>query len=278
MIKLTGNSVFNVCVVSKDNKLYIEKSSNSENFKRLEKQINKQKEFYRKKIFNIPKIIKNYDNSFLMEYINGDSIIEYLLKSDKLQIEWLINEITKIIDSFISSCEYRFLNENILLNKINDIKNKINENKFVDNDFINIFHFLESETQNIKNIKFPVNICHGDLTLCNILIKNKEKHIFLIDFLDSFLESPIVDMVKVRQDTKYKWCINMFIEQDKINDKVEKLLDYCDLKFHNHFQKYNFYSETYKYFQIINLLRVLQYSKDKKISDSLTKNIFDCFN
>ena len=137
------------------------------------------------------------------------------------QLNWLINEIISIIDKFINDCEYKFIDEYILLNKINDIKNKINENKFINNDFKDIFYFLENETHKIKKIKLPINICHGDLTLCNILIKNKEKNIFLIDFLDSFLESPIVDMVKIRQDTKYKWCINMFIEKDKINDKIE---------------------------------------------------------
>ena len=213
-----------------------------------------------------------------MEYINGDNIIDYLLNCDKTQLNWLINEIINIINKFISDCDYKYINENILLNKINDIKNKINENKFINNDFKDIFHFLENETHKVKQIKLPINICHGDLTLCNILIKNKEKNIFLIDFLDSFLESPIVDMVKIRQDTKYKWCINMFIEKDKINTKVENLLKYCDIEFHKYFQKYNFYCETYKYFQIINLLRVLQYSKDKNISESLTKNIYDCFN
>ena len=44
-----------------------------------------------KNIFNIPKILENYDNSFLMEYISGDNIIDYLSYCDKFTVK-LVNK------------------------------------------------------------------------------------------------------------------------------------------------------------------------------------------
>ena len=82
MIKLVGNSGFDVRIICKKNKKYIEKSSDLNNFKRLKNQIKKQNKFYEKNIFNIPKILENYDNSFLMEDISGDNIIDYLSYCD----------------------------------------------------------------------------------------------------------------------------------------------------------------------------------------------------
>ena len=76
-----------------------------------------------------------------MEYISGDNIIDYLSYCDNSQLNWLINEIISIIDKFINDCEYKLIDEYILFNKINDIKNKINENKFINNDFKDIFLF-----------------------------------------------------------------------------------------------------------------------------------------
>ena len=111
MIKLVGNSGFDVRIICKKNKKYIEKSSDLNNFKRLKNQIKKQNKFYEKNIFNIPKILENYDNSFLMEDISGDNIIDYLSYCDNSQLNWLINEIISIIDKFINDCEYKFIDE-----------------------------------------------------------------------------------------------------------------------------------------------------------------------
>ena len=50
MIKLVGNSGFNVRIICKKNKKYIEKSSDLNNFERLKNQIKKQNKFYEKHI------------------------------------------------------------------------------------------------------------------------------------------------------------------------------------------------------------------------------------
>ena len=54
----------------------------------------------------------------------------------------------------------------------------------------------------LSDMLIPVGTCHGDLTFSNILFNGN--NYYLIDFLDSFIESPLLDIVKLRQDTA--WC------------------------------------------------------------------------
>ena len=44
-------------------------------------------------------------------------------------------------------------------------------------------------------IEIPMGKCHGDLTFSNILFNGN--NYYLIDFLDSFIESPLLDLVKI---------------------------------------------------------------------------------
>jgi hypothetical protein len=55
-----------------------------------------------------------------------------------------------------------------------------------------------------ETLLFPAGDCHGDLTLSNVILSHS-KGLLLIDFLDSFLESPLQDAAKIRQDLVYGW-------------------------------------------------------------------------
>lgn len=74
-------------------------------------------------------------------------------------------------------------------------------------------------------IYLPIGACHGDFTLSNVLVltplsgdglplspRAQTKDTFriaLIDFLDSFVESPLADMAKLCQDLKYGWTLRL---------------------------------------------------------------------
>ena len=44
-----------------------------------------------------------------------------------------------------------------------------------------------------------------------------------------------------------------------------------DIKVHNYFKKYMYYELIYKYFEIMNILRIIQYCKSNKIKEYLIK-------
>ena len=46
-------------------------------------------------------------------------------------------------------------------------------------------------------------------------------------------------------------------------------LNYIDNKINDYFQKYEWYNEGYKFFQILNILRILQYCKYNKVQKRL---------
>jgi len=72
----------------------------------------------------------------------------------------------------------------------------------------------------LKNYDFSTvekSICHGDLTLENILV-TEDYSLFLIDFLDSFYNSYLIDLAKLFQDLELGWAY-----RNKSNDTTREI-------------------------------------------------------
>ena len=262
-MKIKGHSSFNVKLELYKNQTVISKSSNDDNFYRLEKQIKKQENFsenYSEKFeIYVPKIIEKMNNKFLMEYIYfSENFIDFAQHGNVKKINWFLKKIILIIEKYLSFCQYDYLDKKILENKINSIEKNLINNQYIDiNDsfYKNNLKFLKNNINCLDKVKVPLGLCHGDLTFSNILIDSSEIKIYLIDFLDSFIESPILDIVKIRQDTKYYWICNMYSDFfDKNN--IILTLNYLDREIDKYFSKYEFYKKTYVFFEKLNILRV----------------------
>lgn len=105
----------------------------------------------------------------------------------------------------------------------------------------------------------PTGFCHGDLTLSNMIFKGKE--IYLIDFLDSFVESYWIDIIKLRQDCFYKWClIYNGIDSARYHIILNKLNDLLVYHFKDEIN-----NPTFQLLEAINILRIEPYiPKEKK--------------
>tara|TARA_B110000967_G_C18598019_1_gene417792 strand:- start:63 stop:722 length:660 start_codon:yes stop_codon:yes gene_type:complete len=212
-----------------------------------------------------------------MNYLsNSDNIVNYIINNSYLVIENTFIFIKNIIDTYIDNSIYKKIDKKVVSDKINSIKKNIeniNKDKFLNekeyNYIINKINILENDIEKICNINIPMGYCHGDLTLSNMLLDTIDNNIYLIDFLDSFIETPLFDIIKIRQDTKFFWSLKMLnIRVDK--NKIKIVLNYLDKKIDNYFKKYDFYNDKiYDYFEVINLLRVLQYCKNKDTKDFL---------
>ena len=283
MIKIKGHSNFEVKIIKYNNKYLIEKSSDLRNSDRLQRQIDKQISLHDNNFLdnvNVPKVIKKikseYKVFYIMEYISfSENVIDFIHKGNCLKINWFYNQLINIVESYFRKCEIKRVNYKLLFNKINSIQRNITNNKLIkENKLKLIFNYLYENMEYISNQNIPIGICHGDLTFSNILVDNNRMQLYLIDFLDSFIESPLLDIVKIRQDTKYLWTLNLY-NHNYDRNKTIIILNYLDKMIDNYFQKYDFYVNCYKYFQIINLLRVLQYSKNQTITNKLLDNIFE---
>lgn len=276
MILIPGNSGCSVEIVSDNNLTKVKKSTyNKDYVPRLKKQFEKQI-FYRDilgKFDNIstPEIFSaNHGEeyfSFLMEHKRFLDCLTFLSTSGKYEIDRFFNSINSFIEYEIhnSKTEEDILQKFIF--KYSDTMAGINNQSTLPKD---ITKKIDKIIYSVSEMKVPVGICHGDLTLSNILTSKNTKEISLIDFLDNFVETPLQDMVKIRQDTKFLWTT--FISNSRFDTtRNEIVMKYLDNKFNQSFNQYDFYTSYYKPFQILNILRIFRYTSDRRILDYLVR-------
>ena len=148
---------------------------------RLKKQYIKQRLFINSSnIFTPFCCCYGYDNElfyFDMEYIDGDNFARYFQKITKDEIIYYIDLLIGNLINSQNTKIYRLNkidNNKIFLSKINTLKSK----NIKSDEYNKALKLLEKFDWN--NIEY--SICHGDLTLENIIIDNN-KNIYLIDFL-----------------------------------------------------------------------------------------------
>ena len=264
--KLNGYSGCKLDLMSNNDTLYVRKTSNIPQYNmRLKKQLKKQLNF-KSEAVKAPKIYDyNYNEDglfyFDMEFISGKTLAEYTQ-------DILITEIVDFIKCLFKSIYFTSDEENpkakdIFKKKIRELEIKIS-NKTNLNEAFNILNDFEWS----QIYKSP---CHGDLTLENIII-TYNKQIYLIDFLDSFYNSWMLDIAKLLQDLELKWSfrnIELSATQSlRIEIAKEALIEEI-LKLENGNNKlFAIY-----HLLLLNILRIYPYTKDEKTFNFLDKSV-----
>lgn len=136
-----------------------------------------------------------------MPFIEGDTVAEELLKCKGISTatdlaafimsNFAFNKVYESLSIFQRKCDD-------MIKKTPELQNELNE-------------FMKEFGPQLKELR--AGYCHGDLTLENIIVGHKpEKYIkssarilHLIDFLDSFIDTPYVDIATVLQDSLCHW-------------------------------------------------------------------------
>jgi serine/threonine protein kinase len=278
-ININGHSGCTVNVFAKERQLYLSKSTNDPAYiPRLIAQAKKQNEFVfpASGFIKAPEIVSitgnNSECTILMKFIHSVNFVEFFENSGSEKIDRFADSMMSFIEWEISRSAIKEIPAAIMIDKFLEVRKKILRNKLLKNDSETGEILIESERlfQTQNSFELPIGVCHGDLTLSNILLNNDQ--IYLVDFLDSFLESPIMDMVKIRQDTTFGWSFLMYNQPyDKIRHRIT--LDYLDQVFQSHFKRYSWYKANYKAFQLMNFLRILQYAREDGTMVFLKTNI-----
>ena len=252
---LVGHSGCDIKLVSDNNILFVRKTSSGIKYnKRLESQCFKQKEFKSTFVF-APKVLDfGYKNElfyFDMEFIKGQSFNSIIRNQDLKVIVFYFD----IILNFIS--------ENLKNSSISNFKPEI-KNKLKS---IQVKYNIPKIIITNKASKLNSGYCHGDLTFENIIINNNK--VYLIDFLDSYVDSPIIDISKLKQDLILNWS-NRFEKPSNLNlIKNQWLNNYLD----SFLQKMNLSIEAVELQKKITLLRILPYTDDIFIQLKILKKI-----
>jgi hypothetical protein len=285
-IKIAGRSGCKVELLKSAGREIVRKSSARRNYnRRLAAQCSKQRlfqsesEYFRP--FTAPLVyrqavlkdgLKNNELFwFEMEFIPGEKYSEYLERSTLDQLEILAGNFIRFIKKEISLAEIKKCDPLILTDKLTAIKAILSKRNYSRGIFFdNIRHLSE----HIPDYPLPLGLCHGDFTLSNTLYF--AGNIYMIDFLDSFLESPLLDIVKLRQDTKFYW--SLLVDTEILpyqRNKIIQVLRYFDQKLVQAFGENPFYAAWYDYLEKLNLLRILPYLADPQeinfIETCLTK-------
>ncbi len=292
-IDIKGHSGCNIDIIENDNQLLIRKSSNSKKYlERLYQQGLKQQNDKAAlncdvKVPKIHELIKGDDEAYIiMDYIYAKNFVDYFEQASRQDIDHFIKTFEQYINNEIEQCTVENVSKDIFVNKMESIIKNCKKNDILTtNALVNMYvpgkeivdsvnNVLERSLNVFKNlpdeIRIPVGVCHGDLTFSNILFTSN--NFYFIDYLDSFIETPIQDIVKLRQDTKYFWSTMMYNKKyDSIRLKI--IFDYIDKKIDEYFSDFEYYKDTYNILQLMNILRILPYVKEVKVRDFLVKVI-----
>ena len=282
-IDIKGHSGCNIDILEIDDKLYVKKSTLDPKYlNRLYLQGDKQlhDNSLGGSIVNpkIHELIKNDKEAYiLMDYVYAKNFIDYFENASPEDINHFIETFIDYINKELDECEIKSVNKSIFIDKFNSVKNNCENNKLTkDNEKVKvILNDCEKKFNNLPDIIYlPCNICHGDLTFSNILFTSNK--FYFIDYLDSFIETPIQDIVKLRQDTKYFWSTLMYTKKYDIV-RLNMIFNYIDNKIDNYFKNNNeYYVKHYEILQVMNILRILPYVKKAHVRDFVL-NILSSF-
>lgn len=264
-IGIVGNSGCEVSLKQRGQKLVIEKSScDLAYIPRLKQQIELQRSFQQITANQIlvPEILEQHESaksySVIMEYLPFQDFTEFY---GQCSAPSLRQSADLLIDFIRSNLMPTKLEANAsILSKLADISTKM-DSAALATTFRQMIERLTTRLQSDRII-LPGGRCHGDLTLSNMLFSTAGNSIGLIDFLDSYIESPVIDLVKVRQDTHLGWS---FVKTDKSfsRARLHQALAYLDKRFSEEIERH-IDQKTYNMLQSVNILRILPYAQDRK--------------
>jgi hypothetical protein len=205
-----------------------------------------------------------------MRYFNGYDFLTFLQIAGKSRLDSvcsiLIDFILKNLDSSIM---IKFPQE-VFKEKTLETLQILSLRKDIDHQKLNAyFDYLLSFS---SEVLFPAGYCHGDLTLSNLLVYKFEDKLMAIDFLDNFLDSPIQDYVKLRQDTQFFWSLLLYTGNIDAT-KTKLAFEYMDKRLKLEIEEKFNMEIFYKPFQILSLLRVLKYTTEERMIKFLYSSI-----
>lgn len=254
------------CKLQLINSRTIKKISSTKSFnKRLKKQVDKQLSFSCNFYSNIftPQIYNIGENYFDMEYIPGESYSKFFTKCSKADLDLILTN----LNSYFSEIQInkKTYNSSVVKSKLGNKLEHLSFNskykKFIE------YVIMQVEDTSFDNIS--KTFCHGDLSLTNFIFY--KGRLYLIDFLDSYIDTFIVDLVKLQQDLQFKWALNVHGSNLRIHQSFNYL-------WKNIYQEYKEYYdlEFTKIVNILNWLRIepyLKLEKHKKILNNIITNL-----
>jgi hypothetical protein len=254
----------------------IRKSTEAEGYRgRLKKQISKQREHYQSNklpFVKIPRILSEHEDDLgyaaCMEYVQYNGSVDFFSVASLPAIDKIIEMLVAFVDAQIAVSRLQVVPSSALSGKLLDIERALvaNGTYCIYRDGIR----RALDRIDAQSIELPIGACHGDLTFSNIMIARDVTAIAIYDFLDSFIESPIFDIAKIRQDTMLYWSALM-TNEDLDFTRFRQVMRYIDGRIQMRYGGQKWYSNNIDFIQSINLLRIAPYVKHEAVERFVLK-------
>lgn len=282
-IQIQGRSGCPINISEKEGVFRVRKYAGNEAYnKRLLLQIAKQDTFFKHNTldgFTAPQVLdQGTENNlvwFEMPYINAEKYSNYLVKQNKQALDNFVQTLFNYFNHLHQQAT-PFASEKLIQqlgDKITEVSHKIKQNTWLEPDVReDIVSFLQQQQPEAALMEAT---CHGDFTLSNMLFTNNNR-VYLIDFLDSFIESPWIDFVKLRQDTRFHWSLHLEGEAIENATRLEQVLRYIDENICRLMYKQYPELQTWeRYLTVLNFCRIVPYAheSDQQYLNKQLKNV-----
>lgn len=281
-IEVQGHSGCQIEIAREGDELYVYKSSHDEKYlSRLVLQAEKQRraatqEYQHVRVPQIFGVERDAEHvSVKMEYVYSRNFVEFFESAGFEQTGYFVRALEMFVERELSESPVQAVSTAVVTAKFEDVCAKIASNPHLagDAEIARLVNQCRSRFEAFSQrgtIDIPVGTCHGDLTFSNILFNGN--NYYLIDFLDSFIETPLMDIVKIRQDTAHLWSQLMYTKRyDRL--RLNIICEKIDHAIDRYFGRYAWYGDNYGIFQLLNLLRVLQYAHEERVTEYLKREI-----
>ncbi len=266
--ELSGHSGCRLNLYKDHSRIFLRKDAGDVSYnKRLKKQYIKQKKFALKDV-KTPEVFDcGVDDDgifyFDMEYINGIAMSEYMNQIKIKEIVDLIGLLFKALP--IPQGRTSPTAQNVFSDKIQSIASKIVQGRG-SAEAAEAIELL----QKFDFSKIPLSPCCGDLTLENIILSSKG--IYVIDLLDSFYNSWMIDVAKLLQDIELGWSYRFQKRDFGLN---LRLATAKQALIENLLSLENGQDALFSIYHILllNVLRIYPYTKDKFTIDFLNNSV-----
>jgi thiamine kinase-like enzyme len=270
-ISVHGNSGCRVRIAELGGRVVVAKSALDRRYSdRLRKQIEKQRLCQRENelaFLRVPKILAESDEAGLyradMEYVYFHNSIDFFALASRPLVDSVLDKIFRFVDAEIAASRMQTIAASELADKISSIEAAIRARGEYE-AYRGSVAKIRRELARRDRLEIPVGRCHGDLTFSNIMIARDASAIALIDFLDSFIESPIMDLAKLRQDTLFEWTLLM---GEHIEDPIRfgQIMRYLDREIAEKYSAHDWYRAYGDLILAVNVLRIAPYARSPAV-------------
>ena len=271
-LNLGGHSGCGIFLIEADDgAVFVRKTSKDPAYNsRLQAQCAKQRSFVGSRLLSPAVLGDGFDEEgrffFDMEYIQGVTLAEYIKTMEIGKIKGLVNTLVENlvpVDVAGVDAETADKTRRCFKEKLDSLDHALSR---TGNPHVKAALALLRDHDWGNLTPSP---CHGDLTLENIIVR--DDRLYLIDFLDSFYDSWILDMGTLLQDVQAMWSYRK--GQSVSMNTVLRLIVFRDLLLDAIKDIDSRYISEIYYALLMKLVRIYPYTKDQLTLDFLDEKV-----